>query len=81
ACLLSEKKLDYDTLIAALLHDVIEDTHPTYQEMEQLFGKRVAELVERVSKLEKLKFSDKKEAKDEHFRQMIIAMVQYNRDN
>lgn len=50
ACILAEMKLDYETLMAALLHDVIEDTPATYQDMEQLFGKSVAELVEGVSK-------------------------------
>lgn len=60
ACILAEMKLDYETLMAALLHDVIEDTPATYQDMEQLFGKSVAELVEGVSKLDKLKFRDKK---------------------
>ena len=48
ACILAEMKLDYETLMAALLHDVIEDTPATYQDMEQLFGKSVAELVEGV---------------------------------
>ncbi|MDU7051315.1 MAG: RelA/SpoT family protein [Klebsiella variicola] len=76
ACILAEMKLDYETLMAALLHDVIEDTPATYQDMEQLFGKSVAELVEGVSKLDKLKFRDKKEAQAENFRKMIMAMVQ-----
>ncbi|PPS59406.1 hypothetical protein CRX72_29825 [Pantoea sp. BRM17] len=53
-----------------------EDTPATYQDMEQLFGKSVAELVEGVSKLDKLKFRDKKEAQAENFRKMIMAMVQ-----
>lgn len=69
-------RLDHKTLMAALLHDVIEDTSATYQDMEQLFGKSVAELVEGVSKLDKLKFRDKKEAQAENFRKMIMAMVQ-----
>ncbi|MEH2922122.1 bifunctional GTP diphosphokinase/guanosine-3',5'-bis pyrophosphate 3'-pyrophosphohydrolase [Samsonia erythrinae] len=76
ACILAEMRLDYETLMAALLHDVIEDTPATYQDMEQLFGKSVAELVEGVSKLDKLKFRDKKEAQAENFRKMIMAMVQ-----
>jgi guanosine-3',5'-bis(diphosphate) 3'-pyrophosphohydrolase len=76
ACILAEMRLDYETLMAALLHDVIEDTPATYQDMEQLFGKSVAELVEGVSKLDKLKFQDKKEAQAENFRKMIMAMVQ-----
>ena len=76
ACILAEMKLDHETLMAALLHDVIEDTPATYQDMEQLFGQTVAELVEGVSKLDKLKFRDKKEAQAENFRKMIMAMVQ-----
>lgn len=75
-CILAEMRLDHKTLMAALLHDVIEDTPATYQDMEQLFGKSVAELVEGVSKLDKLKFRDKKEAQAENFRKMIMAMVQ-----
>lgn len=46
ACILAGMKLDHETLMAALLHDVIEDTAVTYQEIEQLFGESVAELVE-----------------------------------
>lgn len=76
ACILAGLRLDYETLMAALLHDVIEDTSATYQDMELLFGKSVAELVEGVSKLDKLKFQDKKEAQAENFRKMIMAMVQ-----
>jgi len=76
ACILAGMKLDHETLMAALLHDVIEDTAVTYQEIEQLFGESVAELVEGVSKLDKLKFQDKKEAQAENFRKMIMAMVQ-----
>lgn len=76
ACILAEMRLDYETLMAALLHDVIEDTPATYHDMEQLFGKSVAELVEGVSKLDKLTFRDKKEAQAANFRKMIMAMVQ-----
>ncbi|MGK2888821.1 MAG: bifunctional GTP diphosphokinase/guanosine-3',5'-bis pyrophosphate 3'-pyrophosphohydrolase [Candidatus Malihini olakiniferum] len=76
ACILAEMRLDYETLMAALLHDTIEDTPTTYQDIEQQFDKSVAELVDGVSKLDKLKFRDKKEAQAENFRKMIMAMVQ-----
>ncbi|HAD43738.1 MAG TPA: guanosine-3',5'-bis(diphosphate) 3'-diphosphatase [Plesiomonas shigelloides] len=76
ACILGEMHLDHETLMAALLHDVIEDTDITHQDLQERFGKSVAELVEGVSKLDKLKFRDKKEAQAENFRKMIMAMVQ-----
>lgn len=76
ACILAKMRLDYETLMAALLHDVIEDTVATYEDIEGLFGKTVAGLVEGVSKLDKLTFRDKKEAQAENFRKMIMAMVQ-----
>ncbi|MGK2946362.1 MAG: bifunctional GTP diphosphokinase/guanosine-3',5'-bis pyrophosphate 3'-pyrophosphohydrolase [Candidatus Malihini olakiniferum] len=76
ACILAEMRLDCETLMAALLHDTIEDTPTTYRDIEQQFSKSVAELVDGVSKLDKLKFRDKKEAQAENFRKMIMAMVQ-----
>ncbi|OTA15577.1 bifunctional ppGpp synthetase II/ guanosine-3',5'-bis pyrophosphate 3'-pyrophosphohydrolase [Xenorhabdus vietnamensis] len=76
SCILAEMRLDHETLMAALLHDVIEDTPATFQDIEQLFGTTVAGLVEGVSKLDKLNFRDKKEAQAENFRKMIMAMVQ-----
>ncbi|OTA19134.1 bifunctional ppGpp synthetase II/ guanosine-3',5'-bis pyrophosphate 3'-pyrophosphohydrolase [Xenorhabdus beddingii] len=76
SCILAEMRLDHETLMAALLHDVIEDTPATFQDIEQLFGTVVAGLVEGVSKLDKLNFRDKKEAQAENFRKMIMAMVQ-----
>ncbi|HCT9112517.1 TPA: bifunctional GTP diphosphokinase/guanosine-3',5'-bis pyrophosphate 3'-pyrophosphohydrolase [Morganella morganii] len=75
ACILAEMRLDLETLMAALLHDVIEDTPATFQDIEQLFGTTVAGLVEGVSKLDKLDFRDKKEAQAENFRKMVMAMV------
>lgn len=76
ACILAKMKLDIETLMAALLHDVIEDTPATYQDMERHFGENIAHLVEGVSKLDKLKFRDREEAQTENFRKMIMAMVQ-----
>ncbi|EMI5490573.1 bifunctional GTP diphosphokinase/guanosine-3',5'-bis pyrophosphate 3'-pyrophosphohydrolase [Providencia stuartii] len=75
ACILAQMRLDHETLMAALLHDVIEDTPATFQDIEELFGTTVAGLVEGVSKLDKLNFRDKKEAQAENFRKMIMAMV------
>lgn len=74
--ILAEMRLDHETLMAALMHDVIEDTETTKEDLAEQFGESVAELVEGVSKLDKLKFRDKKEAQAENFRKMVLAMVQ-----
>ncbi|MBU2896823.1 bifunctional GTP diphosphokinase/guanosine-3',5'-bis pyrophosphate 3'-pyrophosphohydrolase [Vibrio hepatarius] len=76
ARILAEMRLDIETLQAALLHDVIEDTAATKEDLENQFGATVAELVDGVSKLDKLKFRDRKEAQAENFRKMVLAMVQ-----
>ncbi|WP_286264081.1 bifunctional GTP diphosphokinase/guanosine-3',5'-bis pyrophosphate 3'-pyrophosphohydrolase [Thalassotalea atypica] len=73
---LAKMHLDHETLMAALLHDVIEDTPVTKEELAELFGNTVAELVEGVSKLDKLKFDNKEEMQAENFRKMVLAMVQ-----
>ena len=73
---LAKMHLDHETLMAALLHDVIEDTDTTKDELAELFGSTVAELVEGVSKLDKLKFDNKEEMQAENFRKMIMAMTQ-----
>ncbi|MCL1143533.1 bifunctional GTP diphosphokinase/guanosine-3',5'-bis pyrophosphate 3'-pyrophosphohydrolase [Shewanella gaetbuli] len=76
ARILADMRLDYESLMAALLHDTIEDTPVTKEELTELFGIDVAELVEGVSKLDKIKFRDKKEAQAENFRKMMMAMTQ-----
>ncbi len=76
AGILADMHMDHETLMAALLHDVIEDTHYDQDDLAQAFGDTVAELVEGVSKLDKLAFSSKQEAQAENFRKMMMAMVQ-----
>ncbi|MBY7857414.1 bifunctional GTP diphosphokinase/guanosine-3',5'-bis pyrophosphate 3'-pyrophosphohydrolase [Vibrio fluvialis] len=76
ARILAEMRLDLETLQAALLHDVIEDCDVTKEDLEAQFSHAVAELVDGVSKLDKLKFRDRKEAQAENFRKMVLAMVQ-----
>lgn len=73
---LAKMNLDHETLMAALLHDTIEDTEVTKEQLAELFGDTVAELVEGVSKLDKLKFDNKEEMQAENFRKMVLAMVQ-----
>ncbi len=76
ACILADMHLDHETLMGALLHDVIEDTHIDKATLASTFGDTVAELVEGVSKLDKIKFRSKKEAQAENFRKMMMAMVE-----
>jgi len=76
AGLLADMRLDHETIMAALLHDVIEDTEITQEDLAEQFGATVAELVEGVSKLDKLNFDSKEEAQTENYRKMIMAMVQ-----
>ena len=73
--ILASMHLDHETLMAALMHDVIEDTNFSQQDLAEIFGDTVAELVEGVSKLEKIQFSSTQEAQAENFRKMIMAMV------
>jgi guanosine-3',5'-bis(diphosphate) 3'-pyrophosphohydrolase len=68
--------LDAQSLAAALLHDVVEDTPATASEIESRFGKAVALLVEGVSKLDKLSFASEQHAQAENFRKMLLAMAQ-----
>lgn len=76
ASILADMHMDYETLMAALLHDVIEDTHYEQSDLAEAFGDTVAELVEGVSKLDKIAFNSKQEAQAENFRKMMMAMVQ-----
>ncbi|KFZ30609.1 guanosine-3',5'-bis(diphosphate) 3'-pyrophosphohydrolase [Pseudidiomarina salinarum] len=75
AGLLAEMRLDHETIMAALLHDVIEDTRFTYEDLAEQFGATVAELVEGVSKLDRLQFNSQEELQTENYRKMIMAMV------
>ncbi|KAF1691989.1 RelA/SpoT family protein [Pseudoxanthomonas koreensis] len=74
AGVLADLGLDVETLIAAILHDTIEDTPLTRAEVASQFGEDVADLVEGVTKLDKLKFRDRQEAAAESFRKMLLAM-------
>ena len=76
AHIISKMHLDHETIMAALLHDVIEDTKVSKADLAELFGDTVAELVEGVSKLEKFRFNNKEELQAENFRKMLLAMVQ-----
>ena len=75
ADILADLRLDADTLVAAILHDVIEDTPTAKAEIVSMFGQVVADLVDGVSKLDQLQFKNRQEAQAESFRKMLLAMV------
>ena len=75
ATILAKWHLDPQALIAALLHDVVEDTPTTKTDIAKKYGKAVAELVDGVSKLDKLQFATLEEAQAENFRKMLLAMA------
>ncbi|PTD95893.1 RelA/SpoT family protein [Pseudothauera lacus] len=75
AAVVADWNLDSQALIAALLHDVMEDTHISKQEIAERFGKTAAELVDGLSKLDKIEFRSQEEAQAENFRKMLLAMA------
>ncbi len=75
ASILSQWRLDAQGLAAALLHDVMEDTAVTKSELEGMFGKPVAEMVDGVSKLDQIAFDTREDAEAESFRKMLLAMA------
>ncbi len=75
AKVLADMRMDVETLVAAILHDTIEDTHLTKQAIAEQFGEQVSELVDGVTKLDKLHFSSRQEAAAESFRKMLMAMA------
>ena len=74
AMLLAEQRLDDATIITALLHDTIEDTKSTYQEVALRFGDEIAQLVDGVTKLTNLELSSVENAQAENFRKLLMAM-------
>ncbi|HEY9104425.1 bifunctional (p)ppGpp synthetase/guanosine-3',5'-bis(diphosphate) 3'-pyrophosphohydrolase [Chitinimonas sp.] len=75
ADILADHHLDAQALMAAFLHDTMEDTGVSKLELTERFGKPIAELVDGLSKLEKLEFQSKEEAQAENFRKMLMAMA------
>ena len=75
ANILAQWHLDPQALTAALLHDVMEDAHVTKEEISSRFGKPVAELVDGLSKLDKIEFQTQEEEQAENFRKMLLAMA------
>ena len=75
ACVLAELGMDAETIIAALLHDTLEDTELTREALAAEFGEVVADLVDGVTKLDKMRFGSRQEADAESFRKMLLAMA------
>jgi len=75
AHIVADMKMDVDSLCAALLHDVVEDTDYTSQDISEMFGEQVSLLVDGVTKLDKIQFSTKEERDMENLRKMFLAMA------
>ena len=74
AIYLSDLSMDIETVVAALLHDLIEDTNITYDDIKSSFGSDVANIVEGVTKLDRIRYNTKEEAKADAIRKMVVAM-------
>lgn len=74
AYILAEFKLDHSTIITALLHDTVEDTHITLETIEKEFGKDIAQLVDGVTKLTKIEHQTEHTRQAENFRKLLVAM-------
>ena len=75
AAILTELKLDDATIVTALLHDTVEDTEATHDELRTLFGEEVAGLVDGVTKLNRLEMTSKEQEQAENFRKLLLAMA------
>ena len=75
ARILAGMHIDHQSIIAAILHDVIEDTQIEKKPLAEQFGEEVADLVDGVSKLTQIKFESRAEAQAENFRKMLLAMA------
>jgi GTP pyrophosphokinase len=73
--IIAEMGLDDESIEAALLHDTIEDTDVTYEDIERMFGKNVANIVEGVTKLTRVKYTSKEEEQMDNLRKMLLAMA------
>ena len=74
AGILADLRLDAATVVTGLLHDTVEDTLATHEELESIFGAEVASLVDGVTKIGKIHFKTKEESQAENFRKMLLAM-------
>ena len=75
ATILAELQMDETTLAAAFLHDVVEDTETTLDQLKEMFGVKVADLVDGVTKLGKIEYISKEDQQIENYRKMFLAMA------
>lgn len=76
ARILAQLRLDATTVAAGLLHDVLEDTAATYEEVEERFGPKVANLIDGVTKIERFKYESREARQAETYRKMLLSMVE-----
>jgi GTP pyrophosphokinase len=76
AGILTDLKLDHNSIITALLHDLVEDTEATLEDIEGMFGKEIAKLVDGVTKLTRLELQSEQSRDAENFRKLVLAMSQ-----
>ncbi|MGE3770590.1 MAG: bifunctional (p)ppGpp synthetase/guanosine-3',5'-bis(diphosphate) 3'-pyrophosphohydrolase [Bdellovibrionales bacterium] len=74
ASILVEMRLDWQTIIVALLHDTVEDTVATLEDIQRLFGPEIAKMVDGVTKLTRIEYQDEQSKQAENFRKLILAM-------
>ena len=76
AMILSELDLDATSIAVGLLHDVLEDTHASQEDIEEMFGEEVGNLVDGVTKISKISFTSKEQEQAENFRKLVLAMTE-----